>query len=556
MPYSDKLSVQCLGELLKKYQIEDIVCSPGSRNGALMMHFSALQELNTYSIVDERSAGFFALGIAQQTRKPVAVCCTSGSAVVNYYPAVTEAFYQNIPLVVISADRPLHLIDQFDGQTIRQHQIFEKHSYANITIEESENISVIEQKLEESLAICIKKQGPIHINLSFKEPLYNKTNDIFYKNDKSYSVKENNPFLKNELLELAEIWNQSKRKMVLVGMQFPNEELSRLLEILGQDDSVVIFTENISNVHGNRFFPFIDRLIYLMKDEDFELLKPDLLLTIGQNVVSKKIKSLLRKNPPKKHWHLDPYWHPDTFGCLSQKINSNPIDFLTEFSKKIISQKADYYTNWKVISDKRERKHKDFLSSTPFCDLKVFERIIEAIPKDYSIQYGNSSVIRYAQLFENKYQNKVFSNRGTSGIDGCSSTAMGAAFATKEPTLLVSGDLSFLYDSNALWNNYISNKIRIIVINNGGGNIFKFIEGPRQSSVLEKHFEHKHFLKMELLAKMFGFSYINVSNELELKEVLPTFFASADEPKILEIDTSLEDNAQILQNYFKEIHQT
>ena len=160
MPYSDKILVQCLGELLKKYQISTIVCSPGSRNGALMLHFSAMDEMKTYSIVDERSAAFFALGVAQQTRKPVAICCTSGSAVANYYPAMTEAFYQNIPLIVLSADRPSKFVDQFDGQTIRQNHIFANHSHANITVEDSEDIKQIEKKIEDAIALCFENQGP------------------------------------------------------------------------------------------------------------------------------------------------------------------------------------------------------------------------------------------------------------------------------------------------------------------------------------------------------------------------------------------------------------
>lgn len=551
MPYSNKIMVQCLGELLKKYQISDIICSPGSRNGALMLHFSALEEMKTYSIVDERSAAFFALGVAQQTRKPVAICCTSGSAVANYYPAMTEAFYQNIPLIVLSADRPSKFVDQFDGQTIRQHHIFANHSHANITVEDLEDIKQIEKKIEEAIAICFENQGPIHINLAFQEPLYKTVNKIEYTANEIIYTLEKKSISKFEIVELSAAWNRANRKMILVGVQFPSKKLNKFIKKLSKDPSVIVLTESTANLHSKRFFHNIDGLIFSMNENELEQIKPDLLLTIGQNIVSKKVKSFLRQHSPKNHWHLDAYWQPDTYECLTQKIESNPVRFLKDFVAKTKSVESQYFNQWKNIAKKRKLQHDQFLQKIEFCDLKVFEKIMTNISKEFAVQLGNSTVIRYAQLFENNNKNHVFSNRGTSGIDGSTSTAIGAAWATKKPTLFITGDLSFLYDSNALWNNYLSNQLRIIVINNGGGNIFRFIPGPDKTEVLEKHFEHKHFLKMNLLAKMFGFDYTYVSNERELTDCLVSFYANSDKPKLLEIDTSIEENAEILQAYFK-----
>ncbi len=554
MFYSDKLVMQCLGELLKKYQIKDVVCSPGSRNAPIMSHFSAIKEIETYSVVDERSAAFFALGMAQQTRKPVALSCTSGSAVANYYPAVTEAFYQNIPLIILSADRPTDFVDQFDGQTIRQHNIFVNHSHANVTIDETESIKSIEKKIEETIITCLEKQGPVHINLAFSEPLYQKVAEVNYKPNLKKRIKKEKFFSKVKIKELAASWSLSSRKIVLVGVQQPNKKLEKFIKELSKDDSVVVLTESTANINYKRFFSDIDSIIFSMNNSELEEIKPDLLLTIGQNIVSKKVKSFLRDHSPKNHWHLDKYWQPNTYGCLTKKIKTNPVDFSQSFLQEIKPNKSNYYKLWREIADKREIQHKEYLNAIPYCDLKVFEKIMLSIPKDYMVQLGNSTIIRYAQLFKNIHKNETFSNRGTSGIDGCTSTAIGAAFATNKPMLFVTGDLSFLYDSNALWNNYITNKVRIIVMNNGGGNIFKFIPGPSATNVLEKHFEHKHHLKMDLLAKMHGFSYLNTCNETELHQTLISFFDESEKPKILEIDTKLANNAQILQQYFKALH--
>ncbi len=551
MPYSDKFVVQCLGELLKKYEVEHIVCSPGSRNAPIMAHLSACKEFKTLSIVDERSAAFFALGIAQQTLKPVVITCTSGSAVANYYPAITEAFYQNIPLIVVSADRPLSYVDKFDGQTIRQHKLLKQHCYKSISIEEFEDKKVIEKKLEKAIFKAIQKKGPIQINLSLDEPLYNYVEEILYKPNLIKLVKEKKLFSIKKTKELADKWNKTTKKLVLVGLLFPSKKIEELIGSLSNDNSVVVLTETTSNITNNRFFSNTDGLFYSMNEADFEQFKPDLLLTIGQNIISKRIKSFLRRYPPKEHWHLDEYWQPDTYNALTHKIKTNKQDFLENFLPHITPTESNYFNSWQLIKEKRSIQHSNFLSKTTFSDLKSFQIIFDLMPKDYMLQLANSTVVRYAQLFESANKNNVFSNRGTSGIDGSTSTALGASFATNRKMLFITGDLSFLYDSNALWNNYINNKVRIIVINNGGGNIFKFIPGPDKSNILEKHFEHAHTIKMNYLAKMYGFSYKEVNSKETLIDFLPKFFNYSTKPKILEINTSKIENAQILRNYFK-----
>jgi len=546
------LNVQLIAEVLSAFDIEHIVLSPGSRNGSLATHFSHHHKFKTYSIVDERSAGFVALGMAQQLRKPVVVCCTSGSALVNYYPAVTEAFYQNIPLIVLSADRPEHLIDQFDGQTIRQKKVFESHIISEVQLSEDESTESLTHNLgltKKAIGESIQKSGPVHINMPFSEPLYEfqPTIDIEFN---QFEIPKNQK-TEIDVTSFAKRWNSAQKKLVLVGLQFPNQRLNELVCKLSDDDSVVVMTETTSNLNSQRFFNKIDSVIYSLSEETLESHKPEILLTVGQNVVSKKIKAFLRNHKPEQHWHLDPYWQPDTFQCLTDPIDSNPVEFLEKFIPQITQQPSHYYNDWNSLRVEKEKLQKEFAKNTGFSDFKVFEKIIETLPENVDLQYSNSSAIRYAQLFDHRSDIRVFCNRGTSGIDGSTSTAAGAAMANDRQTVLISGDIAFFYDSNGLWNNYIPNNFRIIMINNGGGNIFKIIPGPENSGVVEKVFETAHRLNASYLAEMFGFEYLNADSSESLDRSLKGFYSKSDRPKILEVNTSEIKNEEVMREYFR-----
>jgi len=550
--FSKKLNVQLLAEVLKSFGIEHIVLSPGSRNGALATHFSHHPDFKTYSIVDERSAGFVGLGMAQQIQKPVVLCCTSGSALANYYPAVTEAFYQNIPLIILSADRPSHLIDNFDGQTIRQENLLEKHSYHNTQLLEDDSTESLTDNLgliKNAVLSCIQNSGPVHINMPFSEPLYEfqETIDIHFEEFKI--PKTENP--KIEIEKLVDSWNSAQKKMVLVGVQNPDEKLNEWIQKLAADDSVVILTETTSNLHSKRFFNKIDSVIFSLDEQILGKLKPEILLTIGQNVVSKKVKNFIRAHKPSEHWHLDANWQPDTFQCLTEKIKCQPLPFLEEFVTKIQPLPSTYFNDWNSIRLEKEVLQKEFSEKQSFSDFKVFEKLIQTYPENTQVQYSNSSVIRYAQLFDHSNRQEIFCNRGTSGIDGCTSTAVGAAMVNEKQTILISGDISFFYDSNGLWNTYIPKNFRIILINNGGGNIFKIIPGPENSGLVEEVFETRHQLNAKPLAELFGFEYSFITSMDELNLQLETFYSKSEAPKIMEINTSEIENAQIQRDYFK-----
>jgi len=532
--------------------IEHVVISPGSRNAPLTIGFSNHPEIKTYSIVDERCAAFFALGIAQQLQKPVAVVCTSGSALLNYYPAIAEAFYSNIQLLVISADRPKHLVDVGDGQTIRQENVFQNHILRTVNLIEnySSQESVI-QVIDDAIETLKNENGPVHINVPFDEPLYETTEEILSLDNKFEDVVEE--FIEESLLEnYAKIWNSSSKKMILVGENFPNDSLQKQLEYYSNDPSVLILIENTANVSHPKFINSIDKLIFPLEEDELAQFQPDILLSLGGLIVSKKIKQHLRKFQPKHHWHIDAKRAFDTFHCLNHHFKVSPFYFFSQFSLKVETVETNYQEIWLTKKACRLVKHNHFIENCKFSDLKVFDILLKSIPNNSQLQLGNSSIIRYSQLFDINNSLRVFCNRGTSGIDGSMSTAIGAATVTNDNTVFITGDISFFYDSNALWNNYIPANFRIILINNGGGGIFRFIPGPQKSNALN-YFETPHNLTAEHLCKMYDLEYISVTNEVGLQEQLLNFYNETKSPRVIEIFTPREENDKILKKYFNNL---
>lgn len=533
-------------------QIKHIVISPGSRNAPLTIGFSNHDALKTYSIVDERSAGFFALGMAQQLQEPVAVVCTSGSALLNYYPAVSEAFYSKIPLVIISADRPKHLIDIGDGQTIRQEYVFESHILDSVNLDLNLNVeNSIAEVLKNTIQTAKFGKGPVHINVPFNEPLYETEASIMAFEKDTY-IPEEIPYKVTELEPFAKTWNSATKKMVLVGEHFPDELLQIQLTHLTKDPSVLVLIENTANVSHKKFINSIDKLIFPLESDALEEFRPEILLTLGGMIVSKKIKQHLRKYQPKRHWHVDSHRAFDTFHCLSHHFEITPQLFFSQFFFLTTAKESNYQLFWLQKKEIRLKKHAAFMETCEFSDLKVFDVLMKSVPKNSQLQLGNSSIIRYSQLFDCDPSIQVFCNRGTSGIDGSTSTAIGGASVVKEQTIFITGDISFFYDSNALWNAYIRPDFRIIVVNNGGGGIFRFIPGPQQSNALD-YFETPHYLTAEHLCKMYGFQYETATNEEDLKTKLSDFYKISIKPKLLEIHTPRTLNDVVLKTYFSNL---
>lgn len=548
MNYPEIPLAQSILQLFKAKGIQHIIISPGSRNAPLTIGFTNDSFFSCYSIVDERCAAFFAMGIAQQLNKPTALLCTSGSALLNYYPAFAEAFYSQIPLIVVSADRPTSKIDIGDGQTIRQRNVFENHSLFNANLSD-EASAENDELIQKAIATSKNKKGPVHINVPFEEPLYNIVEEYSYM-----------PVLLNDDVEITTeedfdttIFQNAEKIIVLIGSQNPNIISKENIDYLASLPNVVILTEINSNIHHKNIVSNIDTLISTFSEEDCNDFQPDLLLTFGGMIVSKRVKALFRNYPPKNHWHVDELRAYDTFASLTKHLTISPDDFISHIKNQILVNDSNFSEQIQSIMINRKKGHQTYMDVIPFSDLKSFHIIWNNLPQNIQLQISNSAVIRYAQLFETHESIDVYCNRGTSGIDGSTSTAIGASVISNKPTVLISGDISFFYDSNALWNNYIPKNFKIIIINNSGGGIFRILPGHVENKTFNTFFETEHNLTAEHLAKMYQFNYSTATNEEELNLALKLLFSQNDQPQILEIFTPSKINRDLLRNYFTSI---
>lgn len=560
MELSSKLVVRDLVEVLAQKGVKHVVISPGSRNAPLTLSFNRHPNFTCHSIVDERCAAFFALGIAQQTKVPVVICCTSGSAALNYSPAIAEAYYQKIPLLILTADRPKEWIDQMDGQTIRQSNVYSNYIKGSfdfpVEIHNEDDRWYVQRMANEAIELTqFPESGPVHVNLPFREPLYEVKD---YSNEELPKLFETTKTLlelpESQVVDLKHQWQSYNRILIITGLLHPNEALNSVLNDISNQNNVAILTETTSNVFGKHFNRSIDRVIVGIEGEEEDYV-PDLLVTLGGPVVSKKVKAFLRENKPAAHWHINASNDSvDTYQSLTRIIPLSPekiLTFLTGFEVQ-----SNYRDKWLEKDSSLQNVYNEFVQEVEFCDLKVFETVLNQIPKESHLQLANSTVVRYSNLFDQPSQNKLrcFSNRGTSGIDGTLSTAVGAALSTNEPTTVITGDLSFFYDSNALWIAPFPQNLKIILINNKGGSIFRIIDGPSDASELEHFFEAKHNLNAGNIAKTFGLDYTLCDNQIDLEVNLKVLFDQKNQkPFLLEVVTNNELNPDILKRYFQAI---
>jgi len=578
IPVAQTLILSCLN-----FDFLNVVISPGSRNVPLAIGFASNNKFNCYSVVDERSAAFLALGISQRSKKPTILICTSGSALLNYYPAISEAYYSEIPLIILSADRPEYKINIGDGQTINQSNVFEKNILYSNTLKQDcshatdeiiksnlqnilnsqDNFSKI-QKLQKSIQtnneeiietafnLSINKMQPVHLNVPMEEPLYD------FIDLPSVSVKVKKKIEKNPLVEDLEnhykTINNASKIMILIGVSDGNILSKKSMQKINSCSSIIVMKEHTSNVFNESFISNIDRLIgpiELQSNSDFmfDELSPEVLISLGGMIVSKKIKSFLRNYKPTKHFHIGNNISKDSFYAGVKHIKTTANKFFENINLNISDSK--YFDKWNQLDSSKLDLHNRFMKVINFSDLKVFEILTKRIPKKYNIQVANSTPIRYFQLFDLKNNNMMLANRGTSGIDGSTSTAIGSSLQNDSPVLLVTGDLSFFYDVNALWNKHIPKNFRIIIVNNSGGGIFKILPGFKENNLFSEFIETQHNLSARLIAKMFNFSYTRVSTKFGLNLNLRTFFKNSKKPKILEIKTSSMKSTKILKDYFR-----
>lgn len=536
-----------LAEICFQKGIETIVISPGSRNAPLIDAFYRRYGDACVSLVDERSAAFFALGVARYTCKPVALLCSSGSAALNYAPALAEAFYQQVSLVAITADRPSEWIDQQDNQTIRQNGIYgnyiKKTCQLPAQTASKDDLWFAHREINEAINAGIgPARGPVHINVPLREPLYTPLPPV---SEKIRVIDVGMPQPGQALpYNMSDQWQSSEKILIIHGQDFPRSAPVESLNRLAEDQRLTVVAENISNVHGEKIIANPELL--LAHNEAAPPGAPDLLIYSGGQVVSKRLKNYLRDADIKNCWRIG---HDesiiDTFQQTTAVISSAPEHVYAALADLPGSDRnSDYSSGWLNASEMARDVRDSIVRDSPFSDLTAVNILTGQLPGGSVLELGNSSIIRYAQIFDQRPDIQYFSNRGVSGIDGCLSSAVGSAAASGRLTVCIIGDLSFIYDSNGLWNRALPPNLRIAVINDKGGGIFSLINETLQNLPHKKYIEAHHPAQIQKLAEAFGVRYSSAENGDELKEILPWFYQKSGTAALLEIKTSPETNTR------------
>ena len=542
--------------LCLSHGVRRVVLSPGSRNAPLLVAFARAKAIEHHVVVDERVAGFIALGMATRSGEPVALVCTSGTALLNYAPAVAEAYYRHVPLIVISADRPDEWIDQDDSQTIRQQGVlgaFVKQSYHLPTHTDDTSLwyarRLINDALLQAVAPCA---APVHINVPLGGAL---CEVVDVAPDEPVCVDDMRPEQRlspADASHLASTISHAERVMVLATMNNPSPMLQEALSELAKLPQVVVLTESIANLHDEAFIPTIDRVLTAIDNSEKPDFAPQLLITLGGAPVSRMVKEFLRQYTPAQHWRIGSESHViDTMQSLTRRL---PMDAASLFAQIVPLCKpatSCYAVRWSDREIVATALHNRVVDVAPWCDLRAFASLLPAIPQGVVLHLSNGTSIRYAQLFDTPQVAASYCNRGVSGIDGSTSTALGASMVDEATHLLITGDMSFGYDTGALATGLASPRFKIVVIDNGGGGIFRFIKGPSDLPELEECFEVQRRLPIEGYAQLHGFKYFHADCEDALREVLPRFFAENDTPAILAISTPSDVNATVLRNYMR-----
>jgi 2-succinyl-5-enolpyruvyl-6-hydroxy-3-cyclohexene-1-carboxylate synthase len=537
-------------EICYQHGVRHAVFSPGSRNAALSISFNRNEKIDTRVIVDERSAGFIALGIAQQTGRPVVLCCTSGTALLNYGPAIAEAYFQRIPLIILSADRPPEWIDQWDGQTIRQGNVLANHvvAFEQMPVDRTHADAQWEYRRKLSMGILRAQEGPVHLNIPFREPFYPSPFED-WQFSKINPIKIHKEGITHHFeAQLINEWSQASKKLIILGQGIPGQATLSLLHEIATEQHVPVINEVTGNGHA---LPEVisHQDLFLMNAEVGTDLSPDLVLTIGLSTLSKNLKKLIRSSSAV-HWHLDEskQFPGDTFQQLSNIIQAKPETFLTNLLNAK-AQDIGFKEKW-LKANRHAEMSLESLSGMKYSEFVTFKRILESLPPEGILHLSNSMPVRYANFLGIRHPHlTIYCNRGTSGIDGTNSTAVGHAMSSEKQVILLTGDLSFLYDRNAFFHEYDISNLRIVVFNNFGGGIFDLIPGPSKldENEKEKHFTTPHHKEMKHSALDAGMLYYKANDEITLELALNEFFERSDRPKLLEIQTASKVNQEVYQ---------
>lgn len=546
--------------------VKTAFCCPGSRNAPLLIALDARQDIKKCVVVDERSAAFQAIGCALVEQRPVMLVCTSGSAVLNFSPAVAEAYYAGVPLIVVSADRPREWIDQDDSQTIRQFHILDhivKGSYDVRAIPEGGGMEfsrevqwTVNRTVNEAMLKAMTgKQGPVHINVQLSDPLGNIEN-CEYTPERHVSsintVESLSPRIVNELAVQA----FNAKIMLVVGFSAPDHYLDRAVRKFASLPNVVVMAETLANLHEPQpYSTMIDSVLCEMTNDDKQKMRPDIVIYFGGALVSRMLKQYLRKYPPLSQWSIGHYnYFGDCFQSLTEIIDVAPASFLKQLygamRKLGHSQVLDYANLW--ITKKRAAVciADKYIAESNWSDLKAINYILRNLPLD-NLFVSNGTCVRYSQLIPHKCHAE-YCNRGVSGIDGSTATAVGGANAYSGKTVLLTGDMSWLYDSGASTLYNVPSDMRFVVIDNSGGGIFRFIKSTSSIDrpTLEQYFCVQNLPAVAPIAESYGMETIEVADMDHLKDGVAWLSEESDLPRLLVVKTPPEDSSDILRSYF------
>lgn len=504
---------RCINTLIANLPGEHAVLSPGSRNASVVYALDN-SKFTCHSIIDERSAAFIALGIAKNTRKPVILSCTSGTAALNYYPAIAEAYYARIPLIVLTADRPPEQIDAWDGQAIRQDRVYSNHIRGEFTTpddySDATKFEVISQKVKELIANAVP--GPIHINIPIREPFYSFTTEGLESKSNAEVTYRSFDVSVESIARYFKTDFSDKKVLIFNGMDEP-EDIN-----IASDDYSVVLSDITSNQSDD--IHYWDAMLFAAQTKPdglktLKCLQPDVLITAGNTTVSKGLKRFLQNYPPQMHYHLS------SFSEVGPMFKTNPVVVNPKELKSSKEQEKDingtrrgeYLGVWLEMTQAFKKRFAE-LEWSGYNEFSVVNHVLNELPNTAFLHLGNSMPIRYASFLTNSdvNQNIIYCNRGTSGIDGSSSTAVGNALVTEHDVYLLTGDVSFFYDVNAWFNAKLPRNIKVVLLNNGSGGIFNMISGPEQMKDAIKYQTTPHSYTAEHLAKHFGLAYFSASN--------------------------------------------
>lgn len=560
--YSNKENVNILTSLLLEYGVSDAVVCPGSRNAPIVHNLSVCEAIRCRPVTDERSAAFYALGLAIATKRPTVVCVTSGSALLNAMPAVAEAAYQHVPLVVISADRPQQWIDQLDGQTIPQSDALGRFVRKAVQLPEPHNDEerwLCRRLVNEAMHLATCRQGaPVHINVPISEPLFEFDTEQLPQLSRFNYIKR--AAIKDASMDMPDAFHEAKRPMIVIG-QLAHGTVSHET-IRSLSEKYVVMSEPLSNP-SYMTIHFDEAIRYIVSDnssinddeDDKTAYYPDYVIYVGDTLVSKPARRFLRNakapscliTPDAADIHDPLMTLTDIVECDTDSINALLASLC---DAPDTDERCRFHDRWQSFLD-AYAAHADAYAPeySQMATVKYFEEQLADLDIDICVHYANSSAVRLACIYAQHY---VWCNRGVNGIEGSLSTAAGFSLATHDMTVCVIGDLSFFYDQNALWNSNLRGNLRIILLNNRGGGIFRQLPGLSDSPAADDLVMASHENTAQGICTQNDIGYLSAKNMDEMQIGIVTLLTRESErPMLLEVFTDSNDDVKALEKYFK-----